>query len=129
MAKEKKPKTLPMNEPPLTKPAMKTVGQVVEFLQDKFRFAYQRPLMVGGSAEDLDLVLFNDHQMWAAILGREDDFDRIRGEIYTEVGSQAMGFATFFRRKKPKGSEQELCDLVVAQWKRIDQLLNLPIPD
>lgn len=41
---------------------------------------------------------------------------------------QAMGFATFFRRERPKASEQELCDLVVAQSKRIDQLLNMPIP-
>jgi len=131
MAKEKMSQTPPMNEPPTVpkKPAMTTVGQVVEFVEERIVFAYQRPDMAGGSAEGLDLVLLNDHQLWAVILGREDEFHRIQSKVCLEVGCGTMGFATFFRREKPNASEQELCGHVIAQWKRIDQRLNMPSPD
>jgi hypothetical protein len=70
MAKKKKTKSPLMVSIATKKPAMKTERQVVEVLQDRFRFAYQSPLMVGRSVEGPDLVLLNDHQLWAEILGR-----------------------------------------------------------
>src|SRR5690242_8593971 len=114
IAKKKKANTPPMNEPPSAKPAMTTVGQVIEFVQKRLGDIFERPLMYGGTAEGVDLILFCYYELWATILGRNDDFHRIRIEVYEELGSQARGFPLYFRRENPKATEHELCGHVIA---------------
>jgi len=107
---------------------MRTVEQVVEFMQDVIAFAYQRPDMVNLSADGLDLVLQNNHHLWAEIVGRHDEFYQVFSDVCMEVGSGTDGFARHFRREMPNASEQELCGHVIAEWKRIGERLKMLVP-
>ncbi|RPI74652.1 MAG: hypothetical protein EHM45_17985 [Desulfobacteraceae bacterium] len=107
---------------------MKSTEQILEFLAEQIGHIYFRPLMYGGSAEGVDLLLFHYQHLWALIIEQEQKLDEFRFKIYKELDCGAMGFSTFYKRNHPEAPEHEAVFYVVDQWKKISDGIGIPIP-
>jgi hypothetical protein len=56
---------------------MKTTEQILEFLVEQIGHIYFRPLMYGGSAESVDLLLSHHQHLWALIVEHEKEFSNL----------------------------------------------------
>ena len=105
---------------------LKSTDEILEFIRDRIAEIYARPLMYGGSAEGADLILHNYHELWAWIQSRGHEYDRASESVHSDEQCDAANFAFRFRRNHANAAETEAARYVVAQWKRIDERLNLP---
>jgi hypothetical protein len=105
--------------------SMKTVDQIVAIVEDRIGHIYARPLMYGGTAHGVDLILHNFHELWAMILDLQDDYQIIRMNSSDEEGCGSANFATHYHRDRPQASDQETVRYVVDQWKKISDRQGL----
>jgi hypothetical protein len=104
---------------------MKTVDQIVAIVEDRIGHIYARPLMYGGTAQGVDLILHNYHELWAMIVDRQDDYQTIRMDSYGEEGCGSANLATHYHRDRPRASDQETVRHVVDRWNKISDRLDL----
>jgi hypothetical protein len=107
--------------------ALKTADEVLAMIATRIGDVYARPLMYGGTADGVECVLYQLHSLWALAMGRIGEFHRSVSDTCQEVGSDAMGFSTFYRQSHPRATELETAEFVVAQWKRISQHCGVPL--
>ena len=104
---------------------MKDAGSIVQFIVERIGQVYERPRMYGGTPEGVDLILHYFHEIWAEILGCRPRLEEVSQTVHSEAGGIAMGFADSQRRRKPHCTEEEIMQLVVLQWKKVDEALGL----
>lgn len=121
-------KTRPSRRRLAEKNNMKTTEQVIDFLTSKIGHVYARPLMYGGTAEGVDNILHVYHELWADIMERRDDYDSIRYRVYSEQECGSAGFATRYQLNHSISTQTEIAKYVVDQWKKVSELLGVPIP-
>lgn len=96
------------------------------FVEKRIRHIYRRPLMYGGTAEGVDLLLHYYHELWAEINQREDDFEKATSVQRSKDGCGSLGFTFHYRRNRPDAQDEETVKYVVEQWQMISAMLSLP---
>jgi hypothetical protein len=105
---------------------MRDARQITEFVEERIGHVFRRPLMYGGTAEAVDLILHHDHELWSVIHGREDEFREVSAAIHLAEGCGSASFAHHFRTGHPAASEDEVACHVVSLWRKIGERLGLP---
>ena len=108
---------------------MKVDGdEIVGKLLQRLGFIYERPLMFGGDARGVDVVLWTYHDIWALIVDRQDDLEAAREVQFSECGRGPLGFSNHYQENISKGcGEIDAASFSVSQWKLIDEKLGLAI--
>lgn len=106
---------------------MRTNKQILSFLEKRIGNIYLRPLMYGGSPSGVELILHCYHEMWSEIMECKDEYDRYRIEIHRNEGCGSSNFSTKYMELDPDAKEDEIIKYVATQWKKISDLLRIPI--
>ena len=85
-----------------------------------------RPLMYGGTADGVDTILRNYHELWAVIHGREGEFQEVVLAAHMAEGCGARDFAGHHRQSHPDIPEAEVARYVVGRWREIGERLGIP---
>ncbi len=107
---------------------MWTVQQVSEFIERRLGYVLMRPLMYGGNAEAVEMLLHSYIELWSQLNERYEDYDAARSARASALNANAMGFVGLYRRKHPKASELAAANYVALQYKKIIEQLQLPVP-
>ena len=108
---------------------MKRLEEVVQFIAHRIGYIYHhQPLMYGGTADGVDLILHYYHELWAEIVERTDDYFNTCFEIHRQEDCNSHNFASRYRVAHPDATELGAAEYVVSQWRRISDLLGVPIP-
>ena len=106
---------------------MKTIEEFLGILALRLGDLYQRPLMHGGTTEGVELLLHNYHSLWAEIVEQHDEFWNVWHAVLAEQDCGAANFSTYYARRHPNASEQEILAYVLEHWEDISTRLNIPI--
>ena len=107
---------------------MKTAEQICNFVASRIGHIYYRPLMYGGSPSGVDLILHDNHELWAEAMDLRECFTEISYTIHIEQDCGSADFSTHYSKLYPTASREEVCGYVVQQWKKISDHLQIPIP-
>jgi hypothetical protein len=86
------------------------------------------PLMYGGTAEGVDLLLRAHHELWSEIVERQEEFQKVLREVHEEEDCQAAGFPTRYLWDHPSANQNEIAAYVTLQWRKVSDQLGVPIP-
>jgi hypothetical protein len=108
---------------------MKSVEQIVDYLAERIGYIYHhpRPLMYGGTAEGVDLLLWNYHEIWSEVVERQEEFQTVLRNVHDEASCQAAGFPTRYLWDYPSATQEELAQFVTKNWRTISDRLGVPI--
>ena len=98
---------------------------IIDRLTSDIRCTYDRPLMHGGTAEGVGLVIQNLQTTLAACLEVEEKYRAAVAELSERDGHQAMSCAGYFASICPSATEEEKAGYVVAFYRRLDASLGL----
>ena len=104
---------------------MKDAQQIAGFLSARIGRIYERPLMYGGTAAGVDLILHSYHELWAMIHGRDEEYREISDAIHAAEGCGSADFAFHYRRAAPHAPEEEVARYSVEQWSKLSDRLGL----
>ncbi len=107
---------------------MKSSDQILNFIEERIGHIFFRPLMYGGTASGVDLILHNYHELWSDIYERHDEFHDVTLKILSEEDCGSNDFPSKYKQEHPESSEIESAFYVVDQWIKISELLAVPIP-
>ena len=107
---------------------MKNINQIVEFVLLRIGHIYHRPLMFGGSAEGVDLILNYYHEILAEIFEKQDEYRSINRSVHSDQNCGSATFAFRYRANHKSSNEKEISEYVVSQWMIISERLGLQIP-
>jgi len=107
---------------------MKSSEHILEYLAEEIGHVYFRPLMSGGSAAGVDLLLSNYHQLWAFITEQVEEFGIVSMKLHKRENCGAASFAKAYKIKKPHSEEYEIAFYVVDQWQKISNSMDIPVP-
>jgi hypothetical protein len=107
---------------------MSDAPDIIQLLRERVGHAYHRPIMFGGSPEGVDAVLHCYHELWAAVLGRDQEFEAVWSAVRAKSKCGASGFASGRRGQRDRPADPEVMEFVVTQWREVDRLLNLIVP-
>jgi hypothetical protein len=102
---------------------MRASDEIVEHLVQRVMDVFQRPLMYGGTAAGVDLILHEYLALWAFVVGRESDFEQ---EWCSELRREKCGSANFSTRyalNHPGVKEAETAAYVVERWQAITRAM------
>lgn len=105
---------------------MRDSPEIAEYVAERIRQVYLRPLMYGGTADGVDTLLHEYHDLWAMIHQREEDFLQESSSVHAAEGCDSANFAFHYLRDRPSATETEVALYVVAMWRRIGERLGLP---
>jgi hypothetical protein len=108
---------------------MKSVDQIIAYLAERIGYIYYhpRPLMYGGTAEGVDLLLWTYHELWAEVVRKYDEFQDVRRNVLDEADCQAAGFPTRYLWDHPTATQEEIAEFVRRHWRMISDRLDVPI--
>jgi hypothetical protein len=106
---------------------MKTGQEIEAYIREALALISHRPLMCGGTAEGVDLLLWNYYGLLTFIHHRDGDYTSIRDEVYGEEGCGSASFPSHYRRERPVATEAETAVYVLEQWRKIGQRLGFPL--
>lgn len=98
---------------------------IIDRLASDIRCAYDRPLMHGGTAEGVGLVIHNLQTTLAACLEVEEKYRAAVATLSEREGHQAMSCAGYLASIRPSATEEEKAAYVVSFYKRLDASLGL----
>ena len=107
---------------------MKSSEQILEYLAEEIGRIYFRPLMYGGSAAGVDLLLSNYHELWVFITEQVEEYNMLCKINYKRENCGSAGFATAHRIENPHLEEHEIAFYVVDQWEKISKSMDIPVP-
>ena len=108
---------------------MESPEETVQYIATQIGYVYYRPpLMYGGTGAGVETYLLDHHQIWAFIVDRQSDLrDAFLAGLATEDCGSA-DFSTRYAMNHPNATQADIADYVVAQWRKISDRLNVPIP-
>ena len=80
---------------------MKSTAEMGAFVWDRIDQIHDRPLMYGGTAEGVDLILHYYHEIIAVIHDLEDEYQEISTITHQQEGCGSANFAVHYRRDRP----------------------------
>ena len=107
---------------------MLTSEAMAELLAERIGHVYFRPLMYGGSAEGVELILDCYHGMWADLHERREEYQAL---MVHEASSRRCGAASFswgYKERHPGAPEAEVSEYIVSVWGGISRRLGVPVP-
>ena len=107
---------------------MKSSQEIVSFIASRIGHIYFRPLMYGGTAFGVNLLLYQCHEFWAESMECRSRFSEIFQHVNDEEDCGSAGFAFHYLRMNPNSSEEEQITYIVQQWKKVSERLGIPIP-
>lgn len=107
---------------------MMTTDETVAWLLSRIGHVMDRPLMYGGTATGVDLILQHYFELLGAITHRHDDFDRVKAAVHEQQGCRLQTFASRCHELHPSAPDSDVVEHVVANWKAIAGELGLEIP-
>ena len=107
---------------------MKEIIQIEEFILQRISNIYHRPLMYGGSAEGVDLILHYYHEIWAQIFEKQEEYFAISRDVHNKQNCGAANFSFRCRSRNKCADEGEIAKYVVSQWAVISKKLGLQLP-
>ena len=108
---------------------MKSIDQILQFITGRIGHIYFRPLMYGGTPEEVDLILHYYHELWAEIVDQREQYQEISRAMHQEEDTGAAGFARSFMKNNPDAADTEVVTYIVNQWMKIGEKLNIPVND
>ncbi len=109
---------------------MKTTEEIISYFARRIGTMYYhpRPLMYGGTAEGVDLHLRVYHEIYAEIVDRQNDFMQCEFTIgeQEKCGSNTT-FSMRYKLDHPAATEEESAAYAVQQWRKVSNLLGVPI--
>jgi hypothetical protein len=108
------------------KDTVRNAQEIAEFIAKRLGHIYERPLMYGGTAKGVDVLLSCYHELWAQVHQLEDEYQDIRLARYAKEGCGSAGFPFHYHRKRPDAPDEETAAYVVEQWKKISTMLGVP---
>ncbi len=106
---------------------MNTKEQIAETYAERIGHVYFRPLMYGGNASEVELIISLYHSVWAELLDQEDKLSDSIQRVMQERKCGAFSFVRRYKYNNPNATEQELADYAVLQWVKISDRVKLPI--
>jgi hypothetical protein len=107
---------------------MKSTKQIFDHILETIGHIYFRPLMYGGTAQGVDLLLYHYHGLWAFITDQHEQFVEQSIQYHIEQDCDSASFATHYTLENPNATEQEIAAYVVKQWQELGKRLRVPIP-
>lgn len=104
---------------------MRTPEEIAEHLIQHIGNIFKRPLMYGGNAAGVDLILDENLALWAFVVGRDRDFLQVRNDEFKNQECGSASFSTRYQMKHPLATEQENVEYVVRCWQSIVYALDL----
>jgi hypothetical protein len=108
---------------------MKSSEEIIAYLAERIGYIYHhpRPLMYGGTAEGVDLLLWNYHEIWSEVVEKQEEFQTVRRNVLDEADCQAAGFPTRYLWDYPAATQEEVAQFVTKQWRIISDRVGVPI--
>jgi hypothetical protein len=108
---------------------IKSPEEIVAYVARRIGYMYyHRPIMYGGNAEGVDLLLYTYHEFWSEIVGRFDEFREVYWKVGEEEDCGAATFSTRYSMDHPDASDDDNVRYTVAQWRKVSDRLDVPIP-
>lgn len=107
---------------------MKTTEEIADFILHRIGHIYFRPMMYGGTADGVELLLHNYHELWAEIFEKRNEYEEARYKIQKRQNCGALGFASKYRELHPDAGQDAVSEYVVKNWRKISKELGLLIP-
>lgn len=107
---------------------MMTTDETVSWLLARIGHVIDRPLMYGGSASGVELILHHYFELLGAVTHRHDEFEQARRAALHAEDCGSQNFAGRYHSLHPHAPEPEVADYVARQWKRIAEQLGLQVP-
>jgi len=83
--------------------------------------------MYGGTADGVDLLLWNYHEIWSEIVEKEEEFRTVPRNVFDETDCEAASFPTRYLTEHPQASQEEIAEFVTKQWHLVSDRLAIPI--
>jgi hypothetical protein len=109
-------------------PAARDADHILRFILDRIAHIGKRPLMYGGNAAGVDLILACYLELWAEIVGLRDDYEAAAAKALAEAGAGSATFASHYRQGRPDAPEDEVASYVVQKWMAIAARCGLDVP-
>ena len=107
---------------------MKSNKEIIEFIEERIGHIYFRPLMFGGSASGVDLILHYYHELWAEIFDKVSIYHSIRDKAFEDLNCNAANFSAKFLMDNPTATDRDASWFTVDQWMLISSKLGLSVP-
>lgn len=107
---------------------MKSAEQMVEGICLRIGYIYFRPLMYGGTAAEVDLLLYYLHEIWAEMVEQTEQYRATFQASLSEQNCGAWSFDRCYRKLHPQATEEDTVAYVIDQWRKISKRACLPIP-
>lgn len=107
---------------------MKPTAEIADFILHRIGNIYFRPLMYGGTADGVEVLLDSYHELWAEIFEKQNEYKEVSYKIHSRQKCGAMNFTLRFRKLHPNAEPEAICSYVVKHWRKISKELGLPIP-
>ena len=107
---------------------MKSAEQMVEGISLRIGLIYFRPLLYGGTAAEVYLLLYYLHEIWAEMVEQTEPYRASLQACLSEQNCGALSFDRCFRKLHPQANEEDIVAYVVDQWRKISKRAGLPIP-
>ena len=109
---------------------MKTVDEILDFVAERIGCIYlhPQPFSYGGTPEGTDLLLHYYHELWAEIHDDRARFCDASVAIHRSEDCNGNSFAGNYERANPNATSLETVKYVFEQWKRISEIMSIPIP-
>ncbi len=108
-----------------SKVGMLSAEKIISNIVDRIARVYERPLMFGGSAAGVEVLLLSLHETLAMCEDREDEFWQAFHSLHESEGHQAMNCSTFHSQQEPLASEAAIAAHVIEFFKRLNEELGL----
>lgn len=107
---------------------MKSSEQIIQFILQRIGHIYFRPLMYGGTAEGVELLLHYYHELWAETFEKQEEYKQIRDRIYRQEDCGSGSLIRRFQEIRKNADGQSTSEYVVKHWRNISKELMLPVP-
>ena len=101
--------------------AQKIVANIVT----RISWVYDRPLMYGVTAAEVEVVLECLHSIWSMCLGRDEQYRTAMADLHRQLDHHAMNSFTWYAQQHPRARDEEIAAYVVWFFKRLDASLGL----
>ena len=109
---------------------MKSPEEIVAYIALRIGYLYyhHRPLLYGGTAAGVDLLLLNYHELRAEITNRQEELWETWHSVLKDEDCGSANFSTRYAMNNPDASQPEIAQYVVNQWRKISDKLGVPLP-
>jgi hypothetical protein len=109
---------------------MKSTTEIVAYLSYCIGKIYyhDRPIVYGGTAAGVELLMYMYHDIWAHAENRSDQFEQAWRAALKREDCGTLNFSGRYSLDHPEADCDEIADYVLKHWWTITKALGIPIP-